>query len=80
MDIESRKIQFVQEFLKLQGEMAIARLEKLLKLERIQEEELKPMSDVEFNKRIDASIKDYENGNVITSMELQEEMAKWGTK
>ena len=30
MDLQSRKIVFVQEFLKLQSEEAIARLEKLL--------------------------------------------------
>jgi hypothetical protein len=34
MDLQSRKIEFVQEFLKLQSEEAISRLEKLLKKEQ----------------------------------------------
>jgi hypothetical protein len=34
MDLQSRKIEFVQEFLKLRSEEAISRLEKLLKKEK----------------------------------------------
>jgi len=34
MDLQSRKTEFVQDFLKLQSEEAISRLEKLLKKEK----------------------------------------------
>jgi len=34
MDLEARKIEFIQDFLKLQSEEAIARLEKVLKKEK----------------------------------------------
>lgn len=34
MDIQTRKIEFVQEFLKLQSEKAISRLESVLKTEK----------------------------------------------
>ena len=34
MDLQTRKIEFVQEFLKIQSEEAIERLEKLLKKEK----------------------------------------------
>jgi hypothetical protein len=34
MDLESRKIEFVQEFLKLQSEEVISKLEQLLKKEK----------------------------------------------
>ncbi len=34
MDLEARKIEFIQEFLKLQSEEAITRLEKVLKKEK----------------------------------------------
>lgn len=34
MNIEARKIKFVQEFLKLQSEEAISRLEKILSKEK----------------------------------------------
>lgn len=33
MDLQTRKIKFVQEFLKLQSEQAISRLEKILQKE-----------------------------------------------
>ena len=35
MDLQTRKIEFVQEFLKIQSEEAIGRLEKLLKEKKI---------------------------------------------
>ena len=34
MNLEARKIEFVQEFLKLQSEEVISRLEKILKKEK----------------------------------------------
>ena len=70
----------MQDFLQLQSEAALIRLEKLLRLEKMHESNIEPMSMNEFNQRIDQSIKDYESGNVLTSLELQEEMEKWGTK
>ena len=35
MNLEARKIQFVQEFLKLQSEEIVSRLEKILRKEKI---------------------------------------------
>ena len=34
MELEARKIEFIQEFLKLQSEEAISRLEKVLRKEK----------------------------------------------
>jgi len=46
MDLQSRKMQFVQDFLKPQSEEAISGLEKLLKKEKrnVVGEEFKPMT------------------------------------
>lgn len=72
MNLETRKIVFIQEFLKVQSEEVIARLEKLLKTERSPAEEklLKPISAKELNDRIERSESDFENNRFKSSSEL----------
>lgn len=72
MNLEARKIEFVQEFLKLQSEEAISRLEKILKKERNAAEErvFEPMTQEELNKRIDRSESDFQNNRFKNSSEL----------
>lgn len=80
MDLQTRKISFIQEFLNLQSEEIILRFEKLLKKEknRITSNKLEPMTLEEFNERIDASMEDSNNERVIESNELLSEIEKWG--
>lgn len=61
MDIQTRKIEFIQTFLKLQSEELVSILENILSSETIREFE--PMSVSELNQRIDQSEKDFENGD-----------------
>lgn len=68
MDLQTRKIEFVQEFLKIQSEDLIAQFETMLK-KKIQNK-LKPMSVIELNSRIDQSENDFKNGKFKTSAEL----------
>lgn len=68
MDLQTRKIEFVQEFLKIQSEDLIAQFETMLK-KKIQNK-LKPMSVIELNSRIDQSENDFKNGKFKTSTEL----------
>ena len=79
MDLQSRKILFVQEFLKLQNEEIISLFEKLLRKEKkkISSEKIEPMSIEEFNKRIDLSMGDSEKGHLTESGELLSEIEKW---
>ncbi len=72
MNLEARKIEFVQEFLKLQSEDAIARLEKILKKEKNSSDEriFEPMTEEELNKRIDQSESDFHNNRYKSSSEL----------
>lgn len=78
MDLQSRKIEFVQEFLKLQSEEAISRLEKLLKMEKKWDGNgLEPMTVKEFNDRIDKSMKDSKNGRLTEVNDLLAEIEKW---
>jgi len=79
MNLQSRKIEFVQEFLKLQSEEAIARLEKLLNKEKklTQSKEVKPMTIEQFNKRIDSSMEDSKKGKLTETDDLIAEIEKW---
>ncbi len=72
MDIQTRKIEFIQSFLKLQSEEVISKLENILKKNQADEilEDLKPLSIKELNNRISQSEKDFENGNCKTTSEL----------
>ena len=71
MDLQTRKNEFIQEFLKLQSEELIAQFENLLKNKSIPEKTtVKPMSIKELNSRIDASEVDFKNGKFKTTEQL----------
>ena len=71
MDIQSRKIEFIQKFLKINNENALFRLEKLLH-EEIQEDLslVEPMTAKDFEKRIELSEEDFKNNKYKTSKKL----------
>lgn len=74
MTIESRKIEFVQAFLKLQNDEVISQFESLLKkkstLSKVQDSEFKPMSINEFHERIDQAESDFLNKRFKSTTEL----------
>ncbi len=74
MDLEAKKIAFIQEFLKLQSEDAILRLEKVLRKEKKLSQS---MTKKELNKRIDKSMKDSQEGKLTESNDLMAEIEKW---
>jgi len=77
MDLQTRKLNFIQDFLKIESEKAITHLEKLLRKETQSDSELKPMSVKEFQKRIDQSSEDSKNGRLTESSKLISEIEKW---
>ncbi|HQZ24358.1 MAG TPA: hypothetical protein PLD18_03580 [Flavobacterium sp.] len=79
MDLQTRKISFVQEFLSIQSEEVVSRLEKFLEKEKIQlfEKKLKTKTQKTLNKEIDIAIEDAKNGRVIDVFELKEKVKKW---
>ena len=77
MDLDTRKVIFIRDFLKLESERAISQFEKLLKKEIKEDLELKPMSIAEFHKRIDTSINDSKNERITDVDELISEIEKW---
>lgn len=79
MDIQTRKIEFIQEFLKIQNEELLIRLEKLLHANKsTKNNDLRPMTIDELNERIDKSMDDSKNNRLTTSSDLISEIEKWG--
>ncbi len=79
MDLEERKISFVQEFLRLQNEEIVSGLENFLRKRKAEmiEEDLKPMSVEEFNKEIDQAIDDSKNNRITKATDLKLKVQKW---
>ncbi len=80
MNLEARKIEFVKEFLKIQSEEVISKLEKILMKENksySEDSEFMPMTVAEFNDQIDRSLEDSKNDRVISAKDLKEEIKKW---
>ena len=77
MNIESRKIEFVQAFLDLQSEELISQFEKLLKKATQSERELNPFTIEELHERIAKSEEDFGNGRFKTQEELEKISSNW---
>lgn len=79
MDIQTRKINFVQEFLRIRNIKLIEKLERILLEEKAKDYEvkLKPYNIDTFNQMIDKSIDDAKQGNVVDVRELKESVKKW---
>jgi len=76
MNIEARKISFIQEFLRIKNEEVIIGLENMLKQwqAKYDAEEFSPMSIKQFNEEIDKAMKDIEENNVVSAKDL---LKKW---
>ncbi len=76
MNIDSRKLLFIQEFLRLNNEDIIIGLEKTMKQLKIKqyEKKIKPISLDQFNEEINQAIEDSRNDKVIKATELRK---KW---
>jgi hypothetical protein len=72
VNLEKRKLEFIQEFLKLQNKEAISRMEAILKKEIAEEPQLEDYRRIkeELNQRIEQSESDFRNNRYKTSEEL----------
>lgn len=79
MDLQTRKITFVQEFLKIQSEEVIIRLEKLLEKEKVRMTvcDFSPMTLEEFNRRTEKSLLDSQNERLTENNDLTTEIQGW---
>lgn len=79
MDLQARKIHFVQEFLRLNNEEIISKFELILLTEKkkLYSENVSPMSLVDFNQIINNSEDDAANGRVRGTQELNKDIDTW---
>jgi len=79
MDLQTRKIHFIQEFLRTANSNILEKFEKMLRQERkrMYEEEVKPMTLDQYEKRIDSALDDYKNNRVTNAKKLKKEIASW---
>lgn len=79
MDLQTRKIHFIQEVLRVKNENIIEKLEKILHQERkkVIDKELSPMTIEEFNSLIDSSESDAENDRMYNAGEILKDIDTW---
>jgi hypothetical protein len=79
MDIQTRKIVLIEEFLRITDETIITKVESLVKIEKEKRDEskLKPMSLKEFHEMIDQAKLDSYNGRVIMHEDLKKKVKSW---
>lgn len=79
MDLQTRKLEIIREFLKVQSEDVVSRIEKILIKENqtSEKEVLKPMTIEEFNSRINKSLEDSKKGRLIEATEFKSKIDTW---
>lgn len=79
MNLQTRKIHFVQEFLKLNDEQIIEKLEGLLKSEKNKGYSIPPivMSVQDLNSEIDVAENDAQNGRLTNVQDLRNKIKSW---
>jgi len=79
MDIQARKVLFIQEFLRVADDELVTKLEDLLRIERKKklDEELSSMTLKELNEIIDKSEEDIKNGKVTDARNLLKQIDTW---
>ena len=79
MDLEARKISFVQEFVRLQNEEIISELEKFLRKRKVElvEKNFKPLTMEQYEAEIDQAMEDSNNGRMVKATDLKASIQKW---
>ena len=80
MDLQTRKITFVRDFLTIQNEEVVTRLENYLKKQKIElfQDNFQPKTANILNLESDIALDDIKNGKVINAYDLLEKVKKWG--
>ena len=79
MDLQARKITFVQEFLRLESEEIVNGLEDLLRKKKAEQykQQLKPMSADQLNDEIDQAMLDSNEDRITSATELRKKVKQW---
>ena len=79
MNIQARKLNLIEEFLRISDESIIEKLEYFISIEKKKQydRDVKPMSLKEFHEMIDQAKKDKAAGRVISHEELKKRVKSW---
>jgi len=79
MNIQARKLNLIEEFLRISDESIIEKLESFIRIEKKKQYNmgLKPMSLKEFHEMIDQAKQDKAEGRVISHEELKKRIKSW---
>jgi hypothetical protein len=79
LNLEHRKLNFIESFLHINDVEIIEKLEKIIKVDfnKGKNEDLKPMSLESFYEMIDESVEQHKNGEVYSSEEIREHIKSW---
>jgi hypothetical protein len=79
MNLEARKLVIIEKFIHIQNDDIITQVEKILaKVKEIpKNEKFNPLTIEEFNNRINKSMNDSNNGNLISNKDLKSEIEEW---
>lgn len=79
MDIQTRKLNIIEELLRVRSEKLIEKLERTLREEKVDnyETNLKPMSLEEFHETVNKSLNDARQGRVVGTKELKDISKQW---
>lgn len=79
MNIQAKKLALIEEFIRINDEEFISKIELLIKTERkrLLDNEKQPMSLDEFYEMIDLAKQDSDHGRVISHQDLKEKIKSW---
>ncbi len=79
MELQTKKIQFIQDILRLKNEKILEKLEKLLRFEKEKQikEEFSQMTMEEFNALIDSAENDSLNNRLYNASEILKDIDTW---
>ena len=79
MNIQTRKLVLIEEFIRMNDENLLSKIESLIKDEKkaSHERNLKPMSVNEFHEMIDQAIRESDSGQIISHEELKKQVKTW---
>jgi hypothetical protein len=79
MDLQERKLEFIEEYIRLSDEKIIDKLEKVLRSEkkRSVKSEIKSLTQAEMDNMIEESEEDIRLGNIISHDAVKLEVLSW---
>lgn len=74
MNIDTRKLAFIQKFTQLSDESVLEKFEQLMDLEN---EHFKPMSVDEYKNHVEEGLADYKTDRLTDQVDFEDEIKNW---